>query len=118
VGRNILILPSTDSGLRHSTVSTVLELLDQIAKTAAQHASGRRAAENAAQSSWDEIAQTTTGLGATRIGATGYATRYAAWLAAKQTTQNIAEPSARIAGGYSAPGGRGLGTPVLPGAAG
>ena len=50
LGRDFLILSGIDPGLRHSTMSTVLEFFDEFAEATAQHASSRGAAEQTAQS--------------------------------------------------------------------
>ena len=71
------------------TMPAVLESLDQVAEAAAQHAPGRGAAEQAAQSAREEVAQA-----ATRGGAGGCTGR----LPAEQSAENIPEPAARIAG--------------------
>jgi hypothetical protein len=70
-------------------VSTVLEFLDEITKTAAQHGPGPSAAEELAQSARDQVFQA-----ATRFGGGGVRS----WLTAQQPTQDIADPSARLAG--------------------
>jgi hypothetical protein len=50
VGRDRLVLAVTNPGLRLTAVAVLLHLLDQIAKTAAQHAATEAARENVAES--------------------------------------------------------------------
>src|SRR6476619_5523077 len=69
-------------------VAAVLEVLKQVAEAAAQHAAGRGAAEQSAQSALEEVAQVT---------ARGGAGRRARRLAAEQPAENIGEAAASIA---------------------
>src|SRR5262249_57867736 len=74
LGCDLLVWAGADPGLGDATMSAVLQLFYDIPEAAAQHASGRGAAEQAAQSAGEEVIQAATGLGAG-----GYATWHAAW---------------------------------------
>src|SRR5262245_20498759 len=94
LGRDLLIRAGADPGLGDAAMSGVLQFFYDVAEAAAQHASGRRPAEQTAQSSGEEVIQAaTTGLGAGGC---------AAWLAAEQPAEDIAEPTVRTAGGHGA----------------
>src|SRR6476469_3333136 len=69
-------------------VAALLEALKQVAEAAAQHAAGRGAAEQSAQSALEEVAQ---------VAARGGAGRRARRLAAEQPAENIGEAAASIA---------------------
>jgi hypothetical protein len=69
-------------------MSAVLQFFYEIAETPAQHASGSGATKQTTQSTREQVAQASAGLGTSRC---------STWLAAQQPAQNIAEPT-RIAG--------------------
>src|SRR5262249_21206365 len=70
VRRNLLVRAIADPGLRDMAVSALLESFDQVVEAAAQHGSGRGAAEQAAQSATELVVQ----IAATRCSAGGDAT--------------------------------------------
>jgi hypothetical protein len=69
-------------------VAALLEALKQVAEAAAQHAAGRGAAEQSAQSTLEEVAQ---------VAARGGTGRRARRLATEQPAENIGEAAAPIA---------------------
>src|SRR5262249_28457778 len=93
LGRDLLIRAGADPGWGAAAMPAVLQLFHDVPEPAAQHASGRRPAEQTPQSAGEEVAQAAAG-----IGAGACASWHAAWLAAEQPAEDIFEPPARAAG--------------------
>jgi hypothetical protein len=90
--RRYFVQNLNDPRLRRAAVSAVLKFLDEVAESAAQHASGCSAAKETTQSARDHVGKSATGPTARRC-PTWHTTRPAA----QQPAENIAEPAARSA---------------------
>ena len=91
--RNLLILPTADPGLRNIAMSMLLQVLDQVAETSAEHVAGSSAAEKTAKAAFQQIAQRAA-RASTGTCAPG--------TASQQSTQDIAQPASGATGRGSA----------------
>ena len=91
-----LVRAGADPGVRRMAVAALLESPEQVAEAAAQHAAGRGAAEQSAQSALEEVAQ---------VAARGGTGRRGRRPVAEQPAEDVREAATAIAGCRAA-GGR------------
>ena len=91
--RNLLILPTPDPGLGNIAMSMLLQVLDQVAETSAEHVAGSSAAEKTAKAAFQQIAQR-----AARASTCACAPS----TPSQQSTQDIAQPASGATGRGSA----------------
>src|SRR5439155_25456869 len=60
-GRDRLVLTLADPGVRGFTVTALLELVEEIAEPAAEHAAGRAAREQPAEAALSQVTETAAG---------------------------------------------------------